>query len=240
MEVKLIAGTTIFDEGHAFEEWMSTPDDDSATDADYLAEFAGRSCYQSFSRPRASTRANADYVGNIVRQQHFSVLEHASATFYVTGVSRALTHELIRHRHLSYSQLSQRYVAYDPMNSVIPPALAPYFQEDHSSPVLDLWYKSLATANEAYNEAVSFLENEGKTRKEAREAARAILPNMTETRIVVTGNLRAWRDMLQKRYSVHADAEIREFATLILEHLRWFAPNSFADMPKEPYGTTEV
>ena len=75
-----------------------------------LAEFAGRACYQSWSKPNPRTATNAGYLRHILEVGHLSVLEHGSVSFYLTGVSRSLTHELIRHRHFSYSQLSQRYV----------------------------------------------------------------------------------------------------------------------------------
>src|SRR5690606_20932523 len=97
--------------------------DEDATESETLIEFAGRSCYQSFHKPNPKTRANADYIANIVAQGHHSVLEHASATFYIEGVSRALTHELIRHRHLSFSELSQRFVNVEDAEVVYPPAV---------------------------------------------------------------------------------------------------------------------
>ena len=201
--------------------------DRDAEDSDVLAEFAGRACYQSFHKPNPQTRANRDYLANILRRGHESVLEHASATFYVEGVSRALTHELIRHRHLSYSELSQRYVDLDDANAVIPPAL----RGEDDTELLGV----MGACASSYNALVDYLMNvKGLRRKQAREAARAVMPNMTETRIVVSGNLRAWRDMLHKRHSVHADAEIREFAGLVLSELRKIAPNSFQDFPADP------
>src|ERR671937_2623269 len=81
-----------------------------ATGGEALAEFAGRACYQSWKKPNPATATNAGYLKHILEVGHLSVLEHGSVTFYLTGVSRSLTHELIRHRHFSYSQLSQRYV----------------------------------------------------------------------------------------------------------------------------------
>src|SRR6184192_1041371 len=75
-----------------------------------LAEFAGRACYQSWQKPNPATATDAGYLRHIMEVGHLSVLEHGTVTFYVTGMSRSLTHELIRHRHFSYSQLSQRYV----------------------------------------------------------------------------------------------------------------------------------
>src|SRR5690606_36706741 len=81
-----------------------------ATYADTLAEYAGRNCYQAWERKNPKTQTNEGYLANILKQGHESVLEHASATFSVEGVSRSLTHELIRLRHLSFAELSQRYV----------------------------------------------------------------------------------------------------------------------------------
>ena len=81
-----------------------------ATGGQALAEFAGRACYQSWSKPIPATATNAGYLDHILQVGHLSVLEHSTATFYITGISRSVTHELIRHRHFSYSQLSQRYL----------------------------------------------------------------------------------------------------------------------------------
>lgn len=206
---------------------------DPTEQIDYLAEYAGRECYQSFSRPNPSTRANDDYLGHIIESGHFSVLEHASATFRVTGVSRSLTHELIRHRHLSYSQLSQRYVNANKMEWVKPPALP---QEVFDSLVQAMMYSIMPVYEQVY---IHLKDSLGLPLKQAREAARAVLPNMTETRLVVSGNMRSWRDVLQKRWHVAADAEIREFAGKILTHLRSIAPNSFQDIPEEPYGSSD-
>lgn len=199
--------------------------DQKATDADTLGEFAGRACYQSFQKPNNATRENRDYIANILRQEHGSVLEHASASFYLTGVSRALTHELIRHRHLSYSQLSQRFVDESGSNIVIPPALI------SDRPAIDTLGHAQANAQADYESLVEYLQEVRKLpRKKAREAARAVLPNMTETRIVVTGNLRAWRDVLIRRCSEHADAEIREVGLKMLALLRGVAPAAFQDL----------
>lgn len=199
--------------------------------SDELAEFAGRSCYQSFNKPNPATRDNVDYMKHILESGHESVLEHASATFYVEGVSRALTHELIRHRHLSYSELSQRFINMEDAMVVAPPAWRQHADGEYMlGDVMD-------QSKQAYEIMVESLQDKGLTRKEIREAARCVLPSMTETKIVVSGNMRAWRDMLKKRYSVHADAEIREFASNILDELRRIAPNTFQDFPTEPFGS---
>jgi len=200
------------------------------TDADHLAEGAGRACYESWSRPNPKTAKNADYIRSTVHEKaHESITAHASVTYYITGVSRALTHELIRHRFLAFSELSQRYVDIENLEFVDPPLLRgiaewPFYKEMVSRAV-----------RFAYKSLVGLLTPLTGSRKRAREAARSVFPNMTETRIVVSGNIRAWRDFIKQRWSVHADAEIRELAGEILKDLRKVAPNTFADIPEEPY-----
>jgi len=200
--------------------------------ADRLAHFAGRSCYQSWQMPNPDTATDNGYLANIIKQGHFSVLEHASVTFYVEGVSRNMTHELIRHRHLSYSELSQRYINMEDAVITVPPAIDAL--DNWMEPVGKLG-RTMSDAISRYGDIVEILESEGVKGKKAREAARALLPGGTETKIVVTGNHRAWRDMLFKRYSMHADAEIRAFATLVLEELRKIAPATYQDFPDEPF-----
>ncbi|APC46326.1 thymidylate synthase [Streptomyces phage BRock] len=228
MKVTLLASTDFYQipdsvMGTAFEDFYLLSPDALMNDADTLCHFAGRSCYQAWDMPNEKTRTNSGYMNNIINQGHFSVLEHATATFYIEGVSRNLTHELIRHRHLSYSELSQRYIDMENAQQVIPPAMGGGM-------------KPLAGAIKAtYRLTVDSLLGLGKKRKQAREAARYDLPGGTETRIVVTGNMRAWRDMLYKRYSVHADAEIQELAKELLNQLKLIAPACFQDFPEEPF-----
>ncbi|MBV9592272.1 MAG: FAD-dependent thymidylate synthase, partial [Actinobacteria bacterium] len=161
---------------------------------------------------------------------HLSVLEHGSVTFYLTGVSRSLTHELIRHRHFSYSQLSQRYVP-ERQAGMIEPDVIAEDPELHAK-----FLEASDAAVRAYTELLEGLEKrfadvEHATlrRKQARQAARALLPNATETRIVVTGNYRAWRHFIAMRASEHADVEIRALAIACLRELQRVAPNAFAD-----------
>jgi len=198
-------------------------------DTERLIEFAGRACYQSFNRPNEATADPKDYIANILAKGHFSVLEHASASFYVTGVSRNLLLELERHRHLSFSVLSQRFVNSENATLIIPPALR-NIDEDM---LPKLWAEAYAAAQDAYAHTVASLGD--LARKERREAARAILPGGVETKFVVTGNMRAWRDVLQKRFSVHADAEICELAGMILDELLVICPAAFSDFPEEPF-----
>lgn len=206
--------------------------DVSGTDA--LAEAAGRLCYKSFDRPNANTARNEDYLKNIIDQGHFSVLEHSSVTFLVRGVSRSLLAELTRHRHLSFSVVSQRYVDYSETEPVVPPALE---GDEEAVEALESAYGLLVAD---YEYLVTLLVDKGLKRKQAREAARAVLPNAAPVDMVVTGNLRAWRDVLGKRWHVAADVEICRLAGFILGHLRDIAPNSVQDIPDEPYGSSDA
>ena len=207
-------------------------------EADELAEVAGRLCYQSWDRPNPKTATNRGYLANIIAQGHESVLEHASVTFYVEGVSRALLAELTRHRHLSFSVVSQRYVDASQLDMVRPPIMDELDTEtrDRVANLIAVQYNDNLRA---YSEIVEILMAKGYKRKEAREAARAVLPNAIESPMVVTGNLRAWRDVLKKRHHVAADKEIQRFAGEVLRHLREIAPSSVQDIPDKPYGSEE-
>ena len=216
--VELIAHTAIVPD--AIEQRMEIQE--GSTDAETLTVYAGRSCYESWSRPNEKTREDKDYLRRTLFEQgHFSILEHASATFYLTGVSRALLAEITRHRHLSFSVLSQRFVDESEANIVIPPAA-------RGSEKLMWEFENAATgARHSYRELVEALLDSGLTRKQAREAARAVLPNMVETRIVVTGNLRAWHEVIERRTAPDADAEFQQVAGLIRDELRKLAPEVF-------------
>lgn len=225
LKVELIAQTIITP---AAEEIL--PVQDGVDDADHLTELAGRDCYQSFDRPNPETRLNADYISkNIIGKQHFSVMEHASCTLRITGVSRSLTHELIRHRHFSYSQLSQRYVDVLEWDYVIPPTVREWEDDEEREVMLEALSSVWELALEAYGTIEDIIAAKRK-RKVAREAARAPLPNMTETIIDVTGNHRAWREFLEKRNSEHADEEIQELAAACLNILSEVAPAAYSDM----------
>jgi thymidylate synthase (FAD) len=208
---------------------------DTEVGAEALCEVAGRVCYMSFGKGR---KTNAEYLGNIIGVQHGSVLEHATWNFLITGVSRSFTHELIRHRAgFGYSQLSQRYVDESTADFVEPDCIA-------ENPELHtVWLESVRHAHEAYCRLVDGLarkfENEPSVtlrRKLARQAARSVLPNATETKIFVTGNARAWRHFVELRANEHAETEIRIAATEILRQLQREAPNLFGDYTLEPLG----
>lgn len=206
---------------------------------DELHEAAGRVCYKSWNRPNPATATNSGYLRNIIDSEHYSVLGHASATFYFDGISRSLTHELIRHKWFTYSQVSQRYVNESNYNFVIPPDLRDLLDEEMaespfegviSPTVRDVLNNVVHETSYAYENLAIFLENQGFTRKRARSAARSVLPNGAETAIIVSGNMWAWRGFLKQRMYEGADEEIQELASNVLINLKRIAPNTFQDM----------
>jgi thymidylate synthase (FAD) len=200
-----------------------------STDGERLAEFAGRLCYMSQHNP--AKRQTREYLENIKKQGHGSVLEHANYSILLEGVSRSLTHELVRHRAgFAYSQLSQRYVDESQANFVVPPAIV------GDEALVATWRAQVEAAQAAYvglvaelMERYSWVADKVHRRKMAREAARAVLPNATETKIVVTANARAWRTMLELRSSEGAELEIRRMAVMVLRLLQREAPGFFSD-----------
>lgn len=219
MQVKLIATTTIVGHIPGY-----NPHGDFVTDADELVEEAGRLCYESWHRPNPLTASNEGYLANILAQMHFSVMEHASATFYIDGVTRNWSHEKIRHRHFSYSEVSQRYCDVGAFEFIEHPGLAGIDLETRKK-----LQKAIKAGREAYEAIMDDLSGKDVPRKKARQAARHALASGTETKILVTGNMRSWREMLHKRLSPAADEEFRQLARLILVELRKIAPNTFQD-----------
>lgn len=225
MRVVLLAKTELIDKPDDYDWHDEGPEyPDAVSESDELAEIAGRLCYKSWDRPNPKTRTNEEYLANIINQSHFSVLEHSSASFWISGVSRSLTHELVRHRHLSFSQVSQRYVDESLSKAIIPDALSGDDILQHGLT------RHMENSKDWYMGAVAELLLAGYSRKEARQAARAFLPNATETEIIVTGNMRSWREFVQKRSSLGADAEIRTLAEKLLAELKKVAPNTFQDL----------
>jgi thymidylate synthase (FAD) len=217
---------------------------DTQAAAEVLAEIAGRTCYMSFGKGRKSNR---EYLDNILVSKHGSVLEHAVWCLLITGVSRALTHELVRHRAgFGYSQLSQRYVDESDARYVVPPL----FQENQE--LRRKWQQTIECIRKAYVEladaTTQYVQEKHPEmaprdrRKWARQAARSLLPNACETKIFVTGNSRSWRHFLELRGSPHADTEIRLLAVEIFRVLKKESPNIFQDIElvDEPDGMPSV
>jgi thymidylate synthase (FAD) len=215
---------------------------DTEVAGEYLSEVAGRVCYMSFARPRPG--GNKTYLEHIREVGHGSVLEHAVWNLLFTGISRACTHELIRHRAgFGYSQLSQRYVDESVAEYVEPDAIA-------ADPELHrLWLESVAQSHQAYTRLAEKLQEKFQDepdrtlrRKLARQAARSVLPNATETKIFVTANARALRHFIELRASRHAEPEIRKLAAQVLRLMQNEAPNIFSDYQLVPLpdGTFEA
>jgi thymidylate synthase (FAD) len=214
---------------------------DSKIPGQVLTEFSGRLCYLSFGEDAGlegghkaigGRTTNESYLANILKVKHGSVLEHAVWTLLIEGVSRALTHELVRHRAgFGFSQLSQRYVDESQIGFVLPPEIA------EGSAAFDVWQRSCEESLTAYRELLSALieqiGDEGSAtmrKKRARQAARSLLPNSAETKIVVTGNARSWRHFVEMRGSGTADVEIRRLAIAVLDVLQEEAPAIFGDL----------
>jgi thymidylate synthase (FAD) len=217
--------------------WQS----DSEVAGEAVAEFAGRLCYLSFgedaglegghkSIPGRTT--NQAYLANILNTKHGSVLEHAVWSLLLEGISRTLTHELVRHRAgFGFSQLSQRYVDESDIGFVLPPEI------DEGTRAFDIWVRRCEQSAEGYRELLAEMtakvgESGPATmrKKRARQAARSVLTNCAETKIVVTGNARAWRHFCEMRGSPSADVEIRRLAVAVLRTLHEEAPHVFGDM----------
>ncbi len=190
--VTLLARPQFVEPEHLKVQWKG-----EATDGERLAEYAGRLCYMSQHNP--IHRTTAEYLENIKKQGHGSVLEHAVYVLLVEGISRSCSHELVRHRAgFGYSQISQRYVDESHAAFVLPPAML------GDAALEAAWERQVTEAQAAYVRAVEglmqryeWVTDKVHRRKLAREAARSVLPNATEVKIVVSGNARAWRTMLE-------------------------------------------
>jgi thymidylate synthase (FAD) len=215
---------------------------DTEVAAECLVETAGRLCYMSFARPRPG--GNQAYLHHILEAGHGSVLEHAVWNLVITGVSRSLTHELVRHRAgFGFSQLSQRYVDESVAEYVEPDCIA-------ANPELhQIWLDAVAHSHRAYVQLVERLQEAFKDepdstqrRKLARQAARSVLPNATETKVFMTANARALRHFIELRASRFAEVEIRKLAVQVLRRMQQEAPHIFGDYELRPLpdGTCEV
>lgn len=204
-------------------EWKRTS---GATEAEDIIEFAGRICYMSFGS-KQSSKSNRDYIQALIRQEHDSVLEHASWTFLLTGVSRAFTHQLVRHRiGFSFSQLSQQYNDETTAKFVIP-------EEVKGNPsTMELWLRLIEQLRVGYQSISTDLKLDDlgrhpasrEARRAVRSAARSILPNATETKIVFSANGRALRHFLSMRGAIVGDLEMRRVSALIYSKLEEEAP----------------
>lgn len=174
-----------------------------------VIEFSGRACYHAFGCKSAKTDSAEGYIRNILNHAHFSVLEHSSFSFYLTGISRADSHEIVRHRHFSFSQASQRFIlAKTPYEISVHPAI----YEAHAGDELDLFADEIVRGFDKTQEEYDNLRILGLTHKEASEAARQYLPNAAAVDMVVTGNARSWIEFISKRNHEAADRSLNYLA----------------------------
>jgi len=241
------------DEGKIAEQgspltWVRSnrPEDPSASDADLLVEFGGRVCYNSFGHNQGR-RSTAAYVENILENQHGSVLEHAVWSLLIADISRGLSHELVRHRQFSFSQQSSRYVTAR-REAVLPPQLdaLPSLQatwvklvteEFEAQEYLVRWYEVKDSITQTTTESVA--QNTAR-RKRAKEVGRSAMPTAAVTRLLMTGNARAWRWFLEVRGSLAAEPEIRRLACSLLPVFIAESPFLFGDMAVSDEGGAHV
>lgn len=181
---------------------------------------AGRLCYAPVSAADLKSAMSEDDVSRLVRglvrSGHLSALEHAGFTFAVDGISRACSHQLVRHRVASYSQQSQRYVRFTSDGDfIVPPSIA------GSSEASAVFYEAMESARRAYERLVEIGLSEGRGNESVFEDARFVLPNAAETKIVVTMNARELRHLFALRCCRRAQWEINRLAwtmrALVLE-----------------------
>ena len=180
-------------------------------DPDRSVAIAGRLCYAPISAADLQSAMTDDEVAKLVRilvrSGHHSALEHASFSFAVDGVSRACTHQLVRHRLASYNQQSQRYVHFGGADSfVVPPKIAAHAE------AAAIFLSAMDQVREAYDKLVGLGLAEGRTRESVQEDARFVLPNAAETKIVVTMNARELRHFFKVRCCHRAQWEINALA----------------------------
>jgi thymidylate synthase (FAD) len=223
-----------FDPKLRFPEYLDDPT--RLPDSSQLCKTAGQTCYMSFGIKRTTNENAAKYFERLTSAGHGSVLEHSNFSFLLYGISRSVTHELVRHRHLGFSQVSQRYVS----GSVLRFVERPEYQSDEE---LHRLFEERADGAAAGYEAManrllepqeggaSMLSADYKTdaRKKVQQTARSLLPNETEAPMVCTGNVRALRHIVEMRADAHAESEIRNLAVRIFLCLRQVDPILFGD-----------
>lgn len=237
-----------FDSELEFVKYLDDPD--KLTDGGELLKFAGQSCYASFGPKRTYNKDANKYFDNIKSSRHGSVLEHANYSMFFYGVSRSVTHELVRHRAgFGFSQLSQRYVS----GKVLRFVERTEYQTD--TELHDAFCGRVDNVAHAYDVVANRLlerqtngdkslsaERKTDLRKKVQQTARSLLPNEAETFLVITGNIRAWRHACEMRASEHADTEIRELFVRAFMCLRSTEPLLFEDytLKELPDGTRAV
>lgn len=243
-------------------DWTPVSEDPGQKTAggEVLAEIGGRLCYRSFgvglnanvTKVREGTH---DYIGNILKQKHGSVLEHASTSVVFLNVSRILTHEYVRHRAgMAFSQESMRFVRLDDIPMYIPDLIPAFtelaqYQWPNAGPITVEKRRDWATgmqekysmamhhvtrvAEEAIGEFTRYLDAEGvpfHVKKEITSALRRMAPGGHTTNILGSGNHRAWRHLIANRTAEGAEVEIRWVFAKLAEVFMKMYPAFYQDM----------
>jgi thymidylate synthase (FAD) len=237
-----------YEESTHFNEYLDDPTE--LPDSAQLCKVAGQLCYMSFGRKRSYNADAERYFTNMKASGHGSVFEHANFSLLLYGISRSVTHELVRHRAgVGVSQQSQRYVSGRMVRFVERPEYA--VDETLHAQFLQRIERA-AAEYAALTERILEMQHAGAQiltaqertdlRKKVQQTARSVLPNETEAPIVVTGNARAWRHIISMRASAHAETEIRELAVRVFLCLYLIDPVLFGDYTLEqlPDGTLTV
>lgn len=204
---------------------------------------AGKLCYSRVGVDEIGEKQDEESIARYVKMLsdmgHLSPIEHVSFTFAVEGVSRVLTHQLVRHRLASYSQQSQRYVKLDQFDYIIPPEI------DNDKEAKEIYVNHMKSCQKAYDDLVEILEKkhyedfikEGMDEKKAKrsaskkaiEDARYTFPNACETKIVFTMNARTLLHFFNVRSCLRAQWEIREMSDQMLKLVKDIYPNLFSN-----------
>ncbi|MGI6143805.1 MAG: FAD-dependent thymidylate synthase [bacterium] len=178
---------------------------------------AARLCYSPLGAAEIMENLTPEkvdkFLAKLTQMGHFSPTEHVTFTFAIEGVSRALSHQLVRHRIASYSQKSQRYVAEDDFAYIVPPTIR------ENPGALAVYQEAMTKLREAYSQLAGIVP---------KEDARYLLPNACETKLVATFNARSLHNFLRLRCCQRAQWEIRELAEKMLAEVRKVAPRLFA------------
>lgn len=194
---------------------------------------AAKLCYSSVGIDKMNESMDSEstlkFINMLMSMGHESPVEHVSFTFAVEGVSRSLTHQLVRHRIASYSQQSQRYVKLDQFEYIIPPEI------ENDSRARELYIEAMESSQKAYNGIADLLKEkyaaggmaQGAAEKKAIEDARYVFPNACETKIIVTMNVRSLMNFFHHRCCNRAQWEIRELAFQMLKLVKQVSPTIF-------------
>lgn len=184
-------------------------------DPEEVIEQAGRTCYLSFDRMEADSHGG--FIQRLIKMGHESPLEHAYATFRIRNCSRAMTHQLVRHRLMAVSQQSQRYVNEEAFAYVVPESMPVEWVDD--------FHEDMKTIQQMYRK--------WRDRGLRKEDARFVLPNACISEIVVSANFREWRHIFKLRTSSKAQWEIRDACRAMLALLTEQASACFDDIVAE-------